>query len=100
MVHARCVDGFLNGHVVVHDVDHDAEDRIDDRPAAGAAGDEHDLALLRENGRGLRAEHAFPGGDQVGLGANAASFGGDAGTPVEVHHLVVEQEAGPLHENA
>jgi len=59
-----------------------------------SAGDEHDPAVLREDGRRLRAEHALTGGDLIGLGADGAFAVGDAGPPVEVHHLVVKEETG------
>ena len=39
-------------------------------------------------------EHPLARGDQVRLGADARRAVGHAGPPVEVDHLVVEQEAG------
>ena len=45
-------------------------------------------------------EHALAGRDLVRLGADAAVARRHAGEPVEVDHLVVEQEAGPLDDDA
>jgi len=39
----------------------------------------------------------LPGSIWLGFGADGAVLRGDARLPVEVHHLVVEQEPGPLH---
>ena len=46
------------------------------------------------------AEHAFAGSDLVGGRADVAVARRHAGEPVEVHHLVVEQEAGALDHDA
>ena len=94
MVKPRCVDGRADVHVEIDYVHQDAQNRIDNRPTAGAAGDEHDFAVLGNNRRGHRAKHAFSGRDLIGHGANAAFAVGDSGPPVEVHHLVVKEETG------
>ena len=58
------------------------------------------LPSLRHDGRRLRTEHPLAGGDLVRLGADGAVARRHAGQPVEIDHLVVEQEAGPLDDDA
>ncbi len=65
MMQPRRVHGGADVHVEVDHVDDDAQDRVDDRPAAGAAGDEDDLAVLGHDGRRLRRQHSFAGSDLV-----------------------------------
>ena len=47
MVEPRRVDRLLRVHAEVHDVDDRFERGVDDRAAAGAAGDHEQLAVLR-----------------------------------------------------
>ncbi len=53
VVQARRVHGFARRHAEVDHVDHDLQRRVDDRPAAGAARHQEDLAVLRHDGRRL-----------------------------------------------
>ena len=77
MVQPRPVHRVLDLHFIVDDADDNAQNGVDDGTAAGTAGDEHNLAVLGEDGRRLRAEHELARGDQIGLGADHAGFRGE-----------------------
>ena len=100
VVQPRRIDGRADVHVELQHVEDDLQRGVDDGPAAGTAGDQHHLAVLGHDGRRLRAEHPFARSDLVGGRADVAVARRHSGEPVEVHHLVVEQEAGPLDHDA
>ena len=94
VVEARELDGLHDGHVVIQDVGDDLEDGVDDRGAAGAAGDEHECAVFQDEGRGHGRERAFAGGDGVGGTLEEAKHVFDADLRGEVVHFVVHEDAG------
>ena len=55
LVEARRVDGFLDGHAVVDDIDDRACHHGDDAATAGCADDHDRLAVARDDGRAHRA---------------------------------------------
>ncbi len=100
VMHARGDRGFGDVHAVVDDVEQDLQHGGDDAAAAGAAGDQQQLAIPEDEGRCHRTERALAGADRVGVAADQPisvrypRFGG------EVVHLVVEQDAGTGGDNA
>ena len=100
MVNPRGIDGADRVHVELDHVQHDLQDRVDNRPAAGAAGDQHNAAVLGDDGRRLRTEHPLARFDQIRCRANRAVAVRASGFPVEIPHLVVQQEPAAANHDA
>ena len=76
--------GFLQGHAVVDEVEDGLHDGAEDAEAAGDAEGVAGVAVLQDEGGGLRGGDALAGGDAEGA----------AGGGVEEEHVVVADEAG------
>ena len=100
MVEARRVDRLLRVHAEVDDVDDRLEHGVDDRPAARAAGDHEQLAVLGEDRRRHARQHPLARLGEVRLRCRSSpSAVVSSGPGIEVAHLVVQQEAGARHDD-
>ena len=92
MVEARGVDGFLDVHPEIHDIEDHLKHGIDDPAPTGCADHHEELPVLGEDRRSHAREHSLPRGREVRFGADEPLFRREARPRVEVPHLVVQEE--------
>ena len=88
------VDGVLDVHAKVDDVEHHLHDRGDDAGAAWCTEDEERLAIFQYDGGNHRGKRTPARGNGVGFALNEAKKIRRAGLGGEVVHFVVEEKSG------
>src|ERR1051325_9144776 len=97
MMNARRVDGLLEVHVEIYDVDDHLKPGIDDtRPTGRAEGEPQRSVFAQDDGRRHRRERAFAGRNRVALALYQAELVGRSRLGREIIHLVIEQDARAL----
>ena len=86
--------GLLDIHTVVHHVEDDLEDNVDDLRAARASDDHENAPLAQDDGGRHRRERSLAPGDCIGFSLDKAVEIGYTRFGSEIVHLVVEQDSG------
>ncbi len=94
MMDARRIDGLLQRHAVIDDIDDDFQHRGDDARAARRSEHENRLAILEHDGRRHGAQGPLAGRDRIGFALNQTETVCDARLGGEVIHFVVQKEPG------
>ena len=89
MMDARRIDGLLQRHAMIDDIDDDFEDRGDDSRAARRSDHQNRLAVLEHERRRHGAQWALSRSDRICLALNQTEHIRHAGLGGEVIHFVV-----------
>src|SRR6516225_5985726 len=94
MMDAGEVDGVLDVHAEIDDIEYHLQDSGDDAGAAGGTQDQERLAVFQHDGGDHGRKRSSARGNGVGFTLNEAEKIRRAGPGGEIVHFVVEEEAG------
>lgn len=100
LVETRRVDGLLDVHLVIDDVENGQQGRGNDATAARRADHHHGLAILGHDGRAHRRQRRLARCDGVGFTLDQAVHVRHADLDGEIVHFIVEDHPGLARHHA